>query len=418
MRRNPKFNVQNSSYGRAGWRPRHRRGGWRVGQRCAGQDTLHGAVPAQPVQRRSGDHGHSRGNQEGQRRSDSCRGYRRYVGDGRDGDLRSRERAPAGQPGPGRQRRHRYSACAARVGPDHGQRHFGERHDLRDVGRPHRRRCDTGLARYECVLACPGQRRLEDPVRRAPGQCATPASGASASTAPSTSPFPSSGNSSGFPGFPFPFVTIPGDGSGVTTPAPGQVPGTTRPRTPQSPAQPNPAPRPAITPSQDTSHNWSGYAATEGKYTSVSGTWTVPQVSSNGAPGVGASWVGIGGVNSRDLIQAGTQETDGGSGRVQYSAWVETLPQVSRAGALRGATWRLGHGDHRRAERQHLVDRLQEQHHGQDVSHRRSATRRRTRPPSGSSRRRARTTASCRWITSATSASPRRRRPKTVRRST
>jgi hypothetical protein len=84
-----------------------------------------------------------------------------------------------------------------------------------------------------------------------------------------------------------------------------------------------------VTPSQDTSHNWSGYAATDGKYTSVTGTWTIPQVSSNGAPGVGASWVGIGGVTSRDLIQAGTQETDGGNGRVQYSAWVETLPKVS-----------------------------------------------------------------------------------------
>jgi Peptidase A4 family len=160
-----------------------------------------------------------------------------------------------------------------------------------------------------------------------PSNAGTPGSGASASTAPSTRPFPSSsGNGSGFPGFPFPFVTIPGDGTGVTTPAPGQAPGTTRPSTPQSPS-----PRPSITtPSQDTSHNWSGYAAAEGKYTSVSGTWTIPQVSSSGTPGVGATWVGIGGVNSRDLIQAGTQETDGGSGRVQYSAWVETLPQVSQ----------------------------------------------------------------------------------------
>jgi len=85
-----------------------------------------------------------------------------------------------------------------------------------------------------------------------------------------------------------------------------------------------------VTPSQDTSHNWSGYAATGGKFTSVSGTWTIPQVDSNGEPGVGATWVGIGGVNSRDLIQAGTQETDGGSGRVRYSAWLEMLPQVSQ----------------------------------------------------------------------------------------
>ena len=117
-----------------------------------------------------------------------------------------------------------------------------------------------------------------------PGNASTSGSGASASTAPRTSPFPSSGSSSGIPGFPFPFVTVPGDGTGVTTPAPGQVPGTTRPSTPQTPSRPSTTPRPSITPSQDTSHNWSGYAATEGKYTSVSGTWTIPQVSSNGAP--------------------------------------------------------------------------------------------------------------------------------------
>ncbi len=146
----------------------------------------------------------------------------------------------------------------------------------------------------------------------------------SGSTAPNGSPFPAQGIP-GLTGFPFPLVTIPGDGPGVTTPTtPGQVPGTTRP---QSPTQPSP--RPQVGPQQDTSHNWSGYAATSGKYTSVTGTWTIPQVSSNGAPGVGATWVGIGGVTSRDLIQAGTQETDGGAGRVQYGAWVETLPQVS-----------------------------------------------------------------------------------------
>jgi hypothetical protein len=161
-----------------------------------------------------------------------------------------------------------------------------------------------------------------------PNNASTPGSGAS--TQPNgANPFPSQGS---FPGFPFPFVTIPGDGGipGVTT-TPGQTPGTTRPSTPQTPGtSTSPAPRPGVTPSQDTSHNWSGYAATGGKFTTVTGTWTVPQVSSNGAAGVGATWVGIGGVSSHDLIQAGTQETDGGSGRVQYSAWVETLPQASR----------------------------------------------------------------------------------------
>jgi ketosteroid isomerase-like protein len=166
-----------------------------------------------------------------------------------------------------------------------------------------------------------------------PNNASSPGTGAS--TQPNGArPFPSQGSIPGFPNqSPFPFVTIPGDGGipGVTTTTPGQRPGTTRPSTPQSPGtSTSPAPRPGVTPSQDTSHNWSGYAATGSKYTSVTGTWTVPQVSSNGAAGVGATWVGIGGVSSRDLIQAGTQETDGGAGRVQYSAWVETLPQASR----------------------------------------------------------------------------------------
>jgi hypothetical protein len=120
------------------------------------------------------------------------------------------------------------------------------------------------------------------------------------------------------PGFPNPFVTVP-----------GQNPGGTQPSAPQ---QPRTSPRPGsgTVPSQDTSHNWSGYASTGGKFTSVTGTWTIPQITSNGTQGMGATWVGIGGVTSQDLIQAGTEETDMGSGRVQYSAWVETLPQASQ----------------------------------------------------------------------------------------
>jgi hypothetical protein len=142
-----------------------------------------------------------------------------------------------------------------------------------------------------------------------------PDSGTTTPSAPvaPTRPNPSA-PSQVIPGFPSPFITIPGPGT--TQPSPG----TTSPTSPQ----------PRVTPSQDTSHNWSGYATTDGKFTAVSGTWTVPQVNSNGASGVGATWVGIGGVTSHDLIQAGTEETDMGSGRVQYSAWVETLPQASR----------------------------------------------------------------------------------------
>jgi DNA uptake protein ComE-like DNA-binding protein len=97
-------------------------------------------------------------------------------------------------------------------------------------------------------------------------------------------------------------------------------PGATQPASPLSQAPS----------SQATSRNWSGYAATSGSYTGVSGTWTVPQPSTTGAPGVGATWVGVGGVNSTDLIQAGTQDVANGSGQSQYQAWIETLPQASR----------------------------------------------------------------------------------------
>jgi hypothetical protein len=59
-------------------------------------------------------------------------------------------------------------------------------------------------------------------------------------------------------------------------------------------------------------------------------SWTVPQLAPTGAPGVGATWVGIGGVNSRDLIQAGTQDVSAGNGHSQFQAWIEMLPAASQ----------------------------------------------------------------------------------------
>jgi hypothetical protein len=81
---------------------------------------------------------------------------------------------------------------------------------------------------------------------------------------------------------------------------------------------------------QNTSHNWSGYAAADGTFTQVTGTWSVPQFSTDNTGGIDAAWVGIGGVRSRDLIQAGTQQTVSGAGSTQYEAWVEMLPSASR----------------------------------------------------------------------------------------
>ena len=139
-------------------------------------------------------------------------------------------------------------------------------------------------------------------------------------------------------GNPAPGATRPGQpGQGSQPGTPGQTgrggrtgrgqPGaSTQPGQPGQPSQPG---SPLGRTPQDVSQNWSGYAATDGTYTAVSGTWTVPQFAPDSPAGADATWVGIGGVNTRDLIQAGTQQTVSGNGSTQYQAWVETLPQAS-----------------------------------------------------------------------------------------
>ncbi len=77
------------------------------------------------------------------------------------------------------------------------------------------------------------------------------------------------------------------------------------------------------------SHNWSGYASTNGNFTSVTGTWTVPLVTGSGHTSADATWVGIGGVKSTDLIQAGTQNVISPSGQVTSSAFYELLPNTA-----------------------------------------------------------------------------------------
>lgn len=83
--------------------------------------------------------------------------------------------------------------------------------------------------------------------------------------------------------------------------------------------------------SVEQSSNWAGYTATGGTFTAVSATWIVPNVSAGSGNTVAAdaTWVGIGGVNTTDLIQAGTQAEVQGS-QVVYSAWWETLPQAAQ----------------------------------------------------------------------------------------
>jgi hypothetical protein len=97
---------------------------------------------------------------------------------------------------------------------------------------------------------------------------------------------------------------------------------------PQPPEPPSP-PSDDVVPGLSTSRNWSGYAARGGTFTSVSATWTIPELALDGPFGADATWIGIGGLRSRDLIQAGTQQSSSGGGVVSYQAWIETLPDVS-----------------------------------------------------------------------------------------
>jgi Peptidase A4 family len=76
------------------------------------------------------------------------------------------------------------------------------------------------------------------------------------------------------------------------------------------------------------SRNWSGYVAQNGTYTGVTGTWVVPTVPATQSASADATWVGIGGMTTNDLIQAGTQ-TITQNGQLLYQAWYEILPNVS-----------------------------------------------------------------------------------------
>jgi hypothetical protein len=75
--------------------------------------------------------------------------------------------------------------------------------------------------------------------------------------------------------------------------------------------------------------NWSGYAVTPGSgITAVSSSFTVPSAGL-APPGFAATWAGIGGYSTSDLIQAGTAEQSLPNNPLvgaQYYAWYELLP--------------------------------------------------------------------------------------------
>ena len=76
--------------------------------------------------------------------------------------------------------------------------------------------------------------------------------------------------------------------------------------------------------------NWAGYVATGGgPYTSVTATWTVPNVScpASASDGYSSQWIGIDGAVSDTVEQIGTYADCGGANATtaSYGAWYEML---------------------------------------------------------------------------------------------
>lgn len=83
---------------------------------------------------------------------------------------------------------------------------------------------------------------------------------------------------------------------------------------------------------QQVSGNWSGYVVRSkaGKnFSSVSGSWVQPSVSSTSGQGYAAFWVGLGGASdqSQSLEQVGTAAQVVG-GQTSYYAWYELVPSA------------------------------------------------------------------------------------------
>jgi len=84
-----------------------------------------------------------------------------------------------------------------------------------------------------------------------------------------------------------------------------------------------------------TSTNWSGYAVTGSRFTSVSASWTEPSVSCSGTA-YSSFWVGLDGDTSNTVEQTGTDADCSGS-TAQYYAWYEMYPKfpVNLKGTVR-----------------------------------------------------------------------------------
>jgi hypothetical protein len=79
---------------------------------------------------------------------------------------------------------------------------------------------------------------------------------------------------------------------------------------------------------QAQSTNWSGYAGTTGRYTSVSANWIQPAGTCSRGDQYAAFWVGLDGYSSSTVEQTGS-EVDCVGRTAQYYAWYEMYPGPS-----------------------------------------------------------------------------------------
>src|SRR5580692_5029238 len=79
---------------------------------------------------------------------------------------------------------------------------------------------------------------------------------------------------------------------------------------------------------QAESTNWSGYAGTTGRYTSVSASWTQPAGTCSRGDQYAAFWVGLDGYSSSSVEQTGS-EVDCVGSTAEYYAWYEMYPGPS-----------------------------------------------------------------------------------------
>lgn len=75
------------------------------------------------------------------------------------------------------------------------------------------------------------------------------------------------------------------------------------------------------------SANWSGYAASGGRYHKVSASWVQPRGRCSAGDGYASFWVGLDGYGSSTVEQTGT-EVDCSGGSAQYYSWYEMYPSA------------------------------------------------------------------------------------------